>query len=139
MGRVRGEGVLDGKAAGAQAARGDIPSGLHWLGWGLGAGRKSVWSHLEKASSVMFEGSDLILKVAGSHGRFQAGEGMAKGIGAGEHRRGSLLLLCLKRRPKEHPRESQREEESRPALLRPARTCESPGAPVKMEILRQKD
>lgn len=44
---------------------------------------------LKKACSVMFESSDLILKVAERHGRFQAGEwGWQKGIDAGEHHRG---------------------------------------------------
>ena len=109
-------------------------------GWGMGGGGKLVWSHLKKACSVMFQSSDLILKVVGSHGRFQAGEwGWQKGIGAGEHRRGFFAPVVPEEVTQGAPKGIQREAESRPALLRPARTCESPGAPVKMEILTQKD
>lgn len=58
-----------------------------------GAGRKSVWSQLKKACSVMFKSSDLILKVAESHGRFQAGGwGWQKGTDA-EHHRGFVAPI----------------------------------------------
>ena len=43
----------------------------------------------------MLKSSDLILKAAGSHGRFQAGEwGWQKGIGAGEYHRGFIAPVA---------------------------------------------
>jgi len=54
----------------------------------MGGEEKISLEPVEESLNVMFKSSDLILKVAESHGRFQAGEwGWQKGTDAGEHHR----------------------------------------------------
>lgn len=112
VGRVRrGKGLQDGRSVGARTMRQEILSCLHSrrrclqllaveVGMGgeghLGAScRNSCWARLRC--------SDLILKAAGSHRRFQAAEGCwQRGINAGEYHRGVMLLLHMRKWPRAH-------------------------------------